>query len=375
MITNVTLRNFKAFLSQEFPLRNLNLITGLNGSGKSSFIQALLMLRQSWDKHLLHAGGVALNGEYVNLGRFQEVLFEAAEDESIGVTIEEEGKESLSWEVSFTNRDARTGLSKLHLTAAAVLRSLFADGFCFLSAERNGPRVHYGVPDRAVPSAGLGIHGEWAVNLLQLNAETLIQCETCSHPLARSLQLPHQVEAWMGEISPGVQLHLSTEPALDLVQVAYSFVARRNTSSRHRPTNIGFGISYVLPVVTAILAAGPGDLLIIESPEAHLHPRGQNKLAELCCKAAKAGVQLILESHSDHILNGIRVGVHDNLIAAEQVQVFYFRWDPDQPSGGTNVSTVQIDTDGRISYWPNGFFDEFDRSLESLLAPKVPVVE
>lgn len=70
--------------------------------------------------------------------------------------------------------------------------------------------------------------------------------------------------------------------------------------------NVGFGISYVLPIVLALVKAKKGELIILENPEAHLHPRGQRKMGELIARAAQGGVQVIVETHSDHILNGIR---------------------------------------------------------------------
>ena len=138
------------------------------------------------------------------------------------------------------------------------------------------------------------------------------------------------------------------------INFQYSFVAHRDTSGRYRPTNVGFGISYTLPVVTAVLAAHPGDLILLESPEAHLHPRGQVKLAELLCRAAAAGIQVVVESHSDHIMNGIRVAVHGTLLSPKDTRFLYFRWNPESAAGSTTVREIQVDADGRINDWPEG---------------------
>lgn len=149
--------------------------------------------------------------------------------------------------------------------------------------------------------------GEWAQFYLSRYGDASAPNPLVVHPGARSPQLKHQVEAWIGEISPGIQIHYERAETLDAVQMSYSFVAVRDTSARYRPTNVGFGVSYTLPVITALLCAKPGDLLLLESPEAHLHPRGQAKLGELLSRAAASGVQIIVESHSDHVMNGIRV--------------------------------------------------------------------
>src|SRR5438046_1441121 len=90
--------------------------------------------------------------------------------------------------------------------------------------------------------------------------------------------------------------------------VTYS-LGHQVASSEYRPTNVGFGITYALPIVVSILSARPGSLVIIENPEAHLHPRGQVRMGELLSLASTAGIQVLIETHSDHVLNGIRLAV------------------------------------------------------------------
>ena len=150
-----------------------------------------------------------------------------------------------------------------------------------------------------------------------------------------SLQLKHQIEAWMNEVSPGVQIHYDRADAMDAVKLSYSFVTRRDTSSKYRPTNVGFGVSYTLPVVTTLLAAEPGDSYPPGKPRgtpASQRP-GKNS-GELISRAANSGVQIIVESHSDHIMNGIRVAAHQNLIRAEDVRFYYFSWNRGEELGG-----------------------------------------
>ena len=93
-------------------------------------------------------------------------------------------------------------------------------------------------------------------------------------------------------------------------------------------------------------------------------------LGELLCRAVSAGVQIVVESHSDHIMNGIRVAVHQNTLKPDAVSFLYFRWNPEDQTGATEVRRIQVDPDGRIDAWPEGFFDELDRSLDVLLTPK-----
>jgi len=133
-----------------------------------------------------------------------------------------------------------------------------------------------------------------------------------------------------------------------------------------KPQNVGFGLTFVLPVLTSILRASEGDLIIIENPEAHLHPGGQAVLGQLCSIAADNGVQLFVETHSDHFLNGVRVAVKERMIDYQDVKLFYLERHPGNIHESLVVSP-EIDESGRISCWPKGFFDEADIQLEKLL--------
>lgn len=168
----------------------------------------------------------------------------------------------------------------------------------------------------------------------------------------------------MQVICPGVKLQASAIEGTDLVRLGFQFRRSGEPSTRYyRPTNVGFGLTYVLPMVVACLTARPGAMILIENPEAHVHPRGQTALARLTCAASAAGAQLVVETHSDHILNGVRLSVKDSLLASEDVVLHYFRRGP----RGVEIVTPSVGPDGMLSEWPDGFFDEWDRSLDQLL--------
>ena len=109
----------------------------------------------------------------------------------------------------------------------------------------------------------------------------------------------------------------------------------------------------------------PDDLLIIENPESHLHPAGQSKIAELCAIASSQGVQIIIETHSDHFLNGIRVATKKEILKPESSQIYYFRKEKNELE--TKIDKLNIDKNGKIDEWPIGFFDEWDNKLDELL--------
>jgi predicted ATPase len=120
-----------------------------------------------------------------------------------------------------------------------------------------------------------------------------------------------------------------------------------------------------------VLASPPGTLILIENPEAHLHPKGQAKMGELLALAASCGVQVVIETHSDHVLNGIRLAVHGGKLDPKDVQLHYFQRQEKQGQAFTEVVSPRIDRNGRIDKWPDGFFDEWDKSLDALLEPAV----
>jgi predicted ATPase len=102
---------------------------------------------------------------------------------------------------------------------------------------------------------------------------------------------------------------------------------------------------------------------MIENPEAHLHPRGQTKMAELMSLAVSTGVQVVVETHSDHILNAVRLAVKRKMLVPENVKIHFAT-----RSGDSNVFvSPRVDADGRVDSWPKGFFDEMDMVISDLI--------
>jgi len=247
--------------------------------------------------------------------------------------------------------------------------SIFNEKFQYLHTERIGPRRFFEMSDFVVrQQMQIGTRGEYTAHFLSLFERVPIQKPSLAHPAAKSLDLLDQVEAWMGEISPGIRISLSTHSGMDLINLQYSFVTGNQVSSTYRATNVGFGITYVLPILVAVLSSTDDTLLLLENPEAHLHPKGQAQIGELLARAASCGIQVVVETHSDHILNGIRLAVYRGTLAPGDVQLHFFQ--RPAPEGQAQVVSPRIDRDGRIDRWPDGFFDEWDKVLEALLEPK-----
>jgi len=372
MIESLRLRNFKCFEDQTLSIGGLTLLSGLNGSGKSSVLQSFLLLRQSWQQGLLAGGRLALNGELVQIGTAKDALYGGAKAEQIGISLVFKGGKQAVWEFVYDSDadvlSTREGANAVALDPTISSENLFSGIFQYLCAERLGPRTSFTTSDFAVRHhRQLGPRGEFTAHYLTSFGQERIQVEAIEHPKATSNRLYAQVEAWMDVISPGTRIKLTSHAAMDLVQLQYQFVSGTDLTDPYRPTNVGFGLTYTLPILVAILAARPGSLVLIENPEAHLHPRGQARMGELLALAASGGIQVILETHSDHVLNGVRVAVHENLLAPEQAKIHFFNRRDVGDRALHEVVSPTIDRDGRIEPWPTGFFDEWDAALDRLL--------
>jgi predicted ATPase len=396
MLEVLQIENFKAFRRLDVALRPLTLLAGVNGVGKSTVIQSLLLLRQSYASWPRLAGSVVEaylhessrelfplvpNGTLMQLGNISDILNRSAEQSVISIGVLDSSNEiglipfrflPMSGTENFlldTQELAFLTAPGLFLELAEAF-SIFQPEFQYLQAERLGPRTTFDadLQGRALLGNLLGSRGEYTAHFLNYwsgrsVAEPLVVQEVLKHPTSDSSTLNAQVMAWMGEISPETKLETQPIEDTDLVRLRFGF----GDSDYFRPINVGFGLTYTLPIVTALVAAQPNALILLENPEAHLHPRGQLKVGELIARAVGAGVQVILETHSDHILNAIRLAVkrQDVPLRHDQVQICFFQR-PNR-SAPVEMITPQLDADGRFDEWPAGFFDEFGNVLLDLL--------
>ncbi len=362
MIKRIYVKNFKCFEEVSVECRELNLFTGVNGMGKSTIIQALLLLRQTSEQLVPGRENIAiLNGKYVSLGTLKDISYWYKKDDEICVCAEENndifacrydsGKKALV----FSNRILRLEPDNLS-----------GDGFEYICAERLGPRRYYDDLDRETySSAQVGAKGEYTISSLYSLGSDLQVYENMRNDKENSRTLELQVNAWMSEISPGIKV--KTVPYLDVNMMGLRYAKQSMMGEEStNAVNMGFGVSYVLPVVVALLKARKGDLLIIENPEAHLHPKGQRQIGELAAKAAANGVQIIMETHSDHVLNGVRLSVKQQKIQPEQVGIHYFGVYEEDGIWKHEKTSPEILEDGSLSNWPEGFFDEWDKAIDLL---------
>jgi predicted ATPase len=186
------------------------------------------------------------------------------------------------------------------------------------------------------------------------------------------ISLIEQVIYWEQQISTGITIDVQPKPDKTGFRIIYGSKGAEGKKSIEnlRAENVGFGVSYSLSVVTALLSARPGALIMIENPEAHLHPDGQAKLAELMCLVAQRGVQVIAETHSDHIINGVLVNCkrfekEGRGIDRENVSIYYFSGQDENHA--VQYEEVKVLEDGKIEFQPFGFFDRIEKDIDYLL--------
>lgn len=363
MLRRIRLANFKCFRNLTLDLGSLQVLSGLNGMGKSSLIQALLLARQSASSGSPH---LKLDGGLFPFGSASDVLYEFADLDEIKLEFDfDHGR--VDWTFEY---DQATGTLRPHVPLKYEPNlALFNDQFRYLAAERLGPRAAYPLSDAAVRvDRNLGAMGEFTAHFLETHSGLTV-APAMRHPEGASASLMEQTRAWLGEISPGAQVLSAVQTNLNQAILQYNFPGPDRLRTRnYRPTQVGFGLSYALPVIVALLSSQPDSLTVIENPEAHLHPRGQSRLGELLARCCSTGAQCLVETHSDHLLNGVRVAVRKQLIPAEQVSIAYFESANRVEEGLRRAVSISVDSSGRLSHWPEGFFDEWDRNLEELLS-------
>jgi len=385
MIESIEIKNFKSIKSKYFPLRNLNVLLGLNGMGKSSFIQSLLAFRQS---EKISEGIYKLNGKYVKIGTTKDALYQYAKKSPFTINLKFSEKNIFDF-----NFDYKIGadsfkadeieidelLGNIDLEKAQLDEALFQDNFQYLNASRQDPESlmprNY---TEVVSHRNLGLKGEYTADYIDTFGNEDVQIDDLLHSKSSVKDeltgfeiivksLINQVNHWMGEISPDVSIR-TTEISSDKIMLEYEFKQPNlGNTNRFKPENVGFGITYSLPVVVAILKSKPGDLLIIENPESHIHPKGQAQLGKLMALAAKNGVQIIVETHSDHIINGIRVAVKKGDIESDKTLIYYFEKVIQSDEQYSKITNIEIDKNGELSEYPKDMLDEWSNQLFKLM--------
>jgi predicted ATPase len=371
MISQIELQHFKCFEILKLPLAELTVLSGSNASGKSSVLQALVLLHQTITEHEWSIR-LMLNGNTLNLGTALDVIDKINGRHKFEIAITADGhkyiwafsgeRSEMSVAIDSVTIDQNIILSPTKLqyllptdndhdtySIAKKLRTL-----TYITAERIGPKEFYALKDPQ-NSIVVGPAGEQTISLLHTKRDD---------PILPDLQISgippthlKQVEARMRTFFPGCGLTVEKVPRINAVTLG---LRTSDDTDFHRPVNVGFGLTQILPIIVAALSACKDDVLFIENPEVHLHPAGQALMGQFLADVAQAGIQVVIETHSDHILNGIRRSVKEKILIPEQVALHFFK-----PRSNNNVQVITpiIDSLGNIDSWPEGFFDQFDKDM------------
>lgn len=328
MIQELVLHGFKSFVFDELDLSRLTLLTGLNSSGKSSIIQSILMLDKA--------------------ARYEEVLLGGHGDIS-------ELQNRFTDEFEITGILDNGNVTTIKYPVERIMVDTNFPKIIHISADRFGPETT--IPLFVGNDFSIGNKGENLLKCIE-HYEDVILPEIIRHKDSEGDTLGFNLEAWLGVVSPNIKFGKEIQKKSD---TSYA------TFNGHRAKNVGFGLSYALPVITALLLGSitPNSVVMIENPEAHLHPRGQSEIARLIALCVESGTQVIIETHSDHLFDAIRIYAKNSAKNFHDlVQIYWFELDKD---GNTIVESVELDENGRLEDCPEGLLDQFQINASKLL--------
>lgn len=356
-LRRLRLRSFKAFERLDVRFGQVTVLAGTNSAGKSTVMHAVAAAHQS---RVAGVDGLLLNGPLVELGTYEDIVFDQLRRDARQVQQLQLGFNSKLHRFAPASNDA----DLLPLDSGAAIDTPWRR-LAYVRADRLSPALLHLRTSLAVEEGSLGARGEYAVHQLLRHRDDPV-APHLRVDKSRPATVEAQAEAWIERVSPGTRLDVEDLRQAGVAslrfgrQAGVGFISGRT----HRATNVGFGLAYVLPIVVSCLLSQPGDLLMIENPEAHLHPRAQTAMTDLCLSTAAGGVQLVMETHSDHVLNAVRLRIARGGLTSSQLAILFFH----RPAGtaAPTVSQLEVDSSGQLTLWPEGFFDEYFQALVEL---------
>lgn len=409
IINEIIYQNFKCFQNiTNITCNKINLFTGVNGRGKSTALQGLLLLKQSIDYNIA-TDKVYFNGNNVRLGNFEDVknrktstkspikiklksvghspltefkisyhLTEDENDTMVGkinriyvyITYREKkykyiikrdkynqfyirGKDARNIPIlNFQNLWIPNNISKIVLNK--VTDNINLNRIHYISADRIGPKDLY--PKESLNTfPTVGSSGEFTANILAKKRNERVYKNLVKDKSAPVLL--DQTSAWLNYIFEGGRVNVKTYDE-NIISMQLN---SDDSLELYKALNVGFGYSYTLPIIVSGLIAKKGDIIVVENPEAHIHPMAQSRLTEFLIKVCIGGVQVFIESHSEHVLNAFRVAVKLEQIKSDEISVNFFQKDEEK-----QILNIPIRSDGKIFDWPKGFFDQTEKDFEKL---------
>jgi predicted ATPase len=380
-VSKFQIKGFKCFVDKIVTFNSLTILAGSNSVGKSTTIQALLLSRLIADRTQVSKSfkwgrkfdeTIPLNGDYLlSLGNSRQILSTHAKEDLIGFSFWETGtwetdvKPNASVYIQFRVNTTKAtpelfldfkefGYHHKDLSPKYLLSlSIWQNEFYYLNAERIGPRVVYDMETQKFLNTGY--QGEYSIQILAEYGQIKRVEEERSFEKQADTRLRHQVNEWMKYVIPGIDIEAKIYEQINKAQVGYN---------GHSPYNVGFGISYILPIIVSGLIAQKGSMLIIENPEAHLHPFGQSQIGKFLAMVANSGVQVVIETHSEHVINGSRLASIEGIIDFKEITINFFSKQED--TSEPKVNEIHLNSKADLSEWPQGFFDQQEQDLAKI---------
>lgn len=359
---NLSVEGYKCFKEDTtFEFNNITLLTGANSAGKSSVIQSLLLLKKisqgnvseqcPWIDLDLNDSNYALE-----LGKYDDIKTRSDNDyenffNSEPTDISFRLNEGIATIKLVDNTDADKNV-KVYSDEKSIesFKKNLENGFVYLNAERMAPRYVYENTDFA---DFCDCHGTNTGNVIQKHEN-----DNCSIARAFSNSDKNkwsiELDKWVDYIFPGVAIEIIPSGG-DHYQVKMLGNAA---------TNVGFGITYALPILVSGLTVPEGGILIVENPEAHLHAKAQSNMGYFLARMAAAGVRVIIETHSEHIVNGIRRMIVEGKtdMSHEDMTIYFFQ----NKDGEKDIMEITMDEYGNLSDFPEDFFDQVRQDMFEL---------
>ena len=339
MISKVKLINFKSFINKDIVLAPLTVLTGINASGKSSVIQAIRMIDNAHNCNQI---------ELENNAAISRLRSKISKEDNINISFI---NDSITYNLSLFKQNNGTynlSLENMKQTDCSI---------SYISSDRFGPSNEYPFYKVGVKK-DVGDKGEYAIAFIEENENIKVPDLMRVEDKKEHDLLKLCINDWLNEITPNS--NLCYDDKNDAISSYFP------TFNGILPTETGVGISSILPIIASLLCIkNNNEILMIENPETYLHPAAQTKIGYLIALAVSCGKQVIVETHSNYVLDGIRIAAKHNKIEAGKVALHFFRRDNFEEE--TSIESPELLNDGKLSYWPEGFFDQGLKNMEVLL--------
>jgi predicted ATPase len=270
---------------------------------------------------------------------------------------------------SETNDGQRSELGDLRQLPVYLYNHFWSQNFHYVSANRQGP-VRFVERDEIPDFFRVGADGSRTINTLSAYVDKVDKRMNIDNFDDESHDLLTATTLWIDNIMNGGRVNISgnaIHTSDDLGNLRKSTILSlgfgvKKGGNIYPSYHVGFGYSYILSIIVTALIAKEGDIVIVENPEAHLHPEAQTRLTFMLAKLGTRGVQVFIETHSEHVINGIRLAAlkDEYLITNEDVHIFFFDKDYEKKD-------LVIEKNGKIPNWPEGFFDQYQKELAEII--------